>query len=119
VANKIYILKDQSGTIICQKMIEANAIFDRMKGLMFTKEMPSCDGFLISPCNSIHTFFMVFNLDVLFLDKNYKVVKALYNLPPWRMTLIYFQAHKVLEMKAGDMKRDIKKGDVLEAVCLN
>lgn len=117
--NKTYILKNQAGEVICNKMIIANRIFDRMKGLMFSEKMPDCDGFLIAPCNSIHTFFMLYKLDVLFLDKNFGVVKALYDLSPWRMTWIYFKSHQVLEMKAGTMKKNIKSGEKLEAICIN
>lgn len=117
--NKIYTLKDQTGKIICKKMIVADGFFERLKGLMFSTEMPGCDGFLISRCNSIHTFFMLYSLDVLFLDKNFLVIKALYNLSPWRITWMYFKAHQVLEMNAGTMEKDIKTGDKLEALCLN
>ena len=117
--NKIYTLKNQSEGIICKKMIIADQMFSRMKGLMFSIELPDCDGFLISPCNSIHTFFMLYSLDILFLDKNFIVIKAIYDLSPWRMTWMYFRAHQVLEMKAGSMIKDIKVGDKLEAICLN
>lgn len=119
MANKIYTLKDQTGQIICKQMIVADQIFDRMKGLMFSTELPDCDGFLIAPCNSIHTFFMLYSLDILFLDKNFTVVKALYDLSPWRMTWMYFKAHQVLEMKAGTMKKGIKAGEKFEAICIN
>lgn len=115
----MYVLKNQNGDMVCNKMIVANQIFDRMKGLMFSTELPSCDGFLISPCNSIHTFFMLYSLDVLFLDRDFKVVKALYDLHPWRMTWVYFKAHQVLEMKAGTLRKDIKVGDKLEAICIS
>ncbi len=104
--------------MICNKMVVADQIFDRMKGLMFSTELPSCDGFLISPCNSIHTFFMLYSLDVVFLDKNFKVVKAVYDLKPWRMSWIYFKAHQVLEMKAGTLQKGIMAGDQFEAVCI-
>jgi hypothetical protein len=119
VENKSFVLKNQMGEILCHKMIIANHMFDRMKGLMFSEKLPDCDGFLISPCNSIHTFFMLYNLDVLFLDKNFNVVSVVYDLSPWRMTWIYFKATQVLEMKAGTMKKNIKKGEKLEAICIN
>lgn len=115
----MYKLKDQKNEVICQKMMIANNILDRMKGLMFSKELPACDGFLISPCNSIHTFFMLYNLDVIFLDKNYYVIKVIYDLSPWKMTWIYFRANQVLEMKAGTLKKGIQNGDKLEAICIN
>lgn len=119
MADKVYILKDAKGEIICHKMIVASRMIDRMKGLMFTETMPDCDGFLIAPCTSIHTFFMLFKLDVLFLDRNFLVIKSVYDLSPWRMTWFYFRAYQTLEMKAGTMKKNIKAGDKLEAICLN
>jgi uncharacterized membrane protein (UPF0127 family) len=119
VENKMHNLKDQHGKFICKKMVTAANSFERMKGLMFSTELPDCDGFLIAPCNSIHTFFMLYNIDVLFLDKNFKAVKVIYNLSPWKMTWMYFKAHQVLEMKAGTMEKDIKIGDKFEAVCIN
>ncbi len=117
--SKKFVLKNQIGEVVCNKMVVANKFFDRMKGLMLSTEMPDCDGFLISPCNSIHTFFMLYSLDLLFLDKDFKVVKAVYDLRPWRMSWIYFRSYQVLEMKAGTLKKDIKSGDRLEAICLN
>lgn len=115
----MYKLKDQNGMVICNRMIVADKMFDRLKGLMFSSELPDCDGFLISPCNSIHTFFMLYSLDVVFLNKNFEVVKALYDLSPWKLTRMYFKAHQVLEMKAGTMKKNIMVGDKLEALCIS
>ena len=117
--NKIYQLKTASGELICKKMILANTMFSRMKGLMFATELPECDGLLLRPGNSIHTFFMLISLDVIFLDKNLKVVKVFYDLRPWRMTRIYFKAHQVLEMKAGTLRKNVNVGDTLEAICIN
>jgi uncharacterized membrane protein (UPF0127 family) len=119
VENKNYILKTANGEVICQKMIVADDMFSRMKGLMFSEKLPDCDGFLITPCNSIHTFFMLYSLDLLFLDRDFKIVKAVYDLRPWRMSWIYFKSHQVLEMKAGTLKKDLKTGDKLEALCIS
>lgn len=117
--NKIYKLIQKNGEVICHKMVTAQNIFSRMMGLMFSAELPDCDGFLISPCNSIHTFFMRYSLDILFLDKNFKIVKAIYGLSPWRMTWIYLKSSHVLEMKAGTMKKGLNAGETLEAICIN
>ena len=117
--NKIYQLKNNSGEIVCKKMVVASNIFSRMKGLMFSTKLPDCDGFLISPCNSIHTFFMLYDLDVVFLDNDFKIVKILRRLSPWRMSWIYFKARHVLEMKGGTLIENIKCGDSLEALCIN
>lgn len=117
--SKAYELKLADGDVICRKMIVASGLLDRMKGLMFSEELPDCDGFLINPCNSIHTFFMRYPLDVVFLDSDFKVVKVMYDLAPWRMTGIYFKSSQVLEMKAGTLKKNITPGDKLEAICIS
>ena len=118
MTTKTYQLKTSNGEIICKKMIVANTMLSRMKGLMFATEIPG-DGLLLKPGNSIHTFFMLMSLDVVFLDKNFKVVKVIYNMTPWKMTRIYFKAHQVLEMKEGTLKKNLNPGEMLEAICIN
>lgn len=117
--NKKYKLVAKDGEIICHQMLVENNLFGRMKGLMFSSELPDCDGFLINPCNSIHTFFMRYALDVIFLDRNFKIIKIIYNLNPWKMTGIYFKSHQVLEMKAGTLKKQLSPGEKLEAICIS
>lgn len=117
--NKIYKLKSSTGEIICHKMVVANNLLSRMKGLMFSADLPDCDGFLIRPCNSIHTFFMRYPLDILFMDQDFKIIKVLYDLSPWKMTWIYFKSYQVLEMKAGTLSKKVNSGEKLEAVCIS
>jgi uncharacterized membrane protein (UPF0127 family) len=85
----------------------------RVIGLMF-KARPQGDGLLLEPCNSIHTFFMRYSLDIVFLSRSNEVVKIIRDLKPWRMTRIYFKARKTLEVPAGKLPMDIKVGDILE-----
>jgi hypothetical protein len=103
---------------LAQKAMLADSMFSRMKGLMFSKGLGEMDALLISPCNSIHTFFMRFNLDLVFIGKG-KVVKVIRNLPPWRMTRPYFRASQVLELEAGTLDARVKEGDSVEVVCIN
>lgn len=111
--NKLIKYKSESGEIISERIKVANNMFSRMKGLMFTEFMEGYDALLIKPCNSIHTFFMLMNIDVVFLDEKNLVVKIIYDLAPWRMTRIYFKSNKVLEMKAGTLNKNLKIGEVL------
>lgn len=104
---------------VAEAAIEATSALTRLKGLMFAKEMVGYDGLFIRPCNSIHTFFMRFPIDVLFMNKNFKIIKIVKNLSPWRMTRMYFSAHQVLEIKGGTLDERIQEGDVLEVVCIN
>ncbi|MDP2928378.1 MAG: DUF192 domain-containing protein, partial [Candidatus Omnitrophota bacterium] len=56
---------------------------------------------ILDPCNSVHTFFMCFAIDILFVDKDYRIVKTLPKLKPNRITRIYWQAIRVIELPAG------------------
>ena len=105
--------------IICKKIKKAESIEDRMIGLMFRKSIhEGFDGLLLNPCKSIHTFFMRFPIDVLFLNRELKVVKIIKNLKPWRITGLYFRADQVLEMSIGSIPESLKIGDELEIICI-
>lgn len=100
--------------ILSDNILVADNPASRMIGLMFRKKLVGSDGLLLDPCNSIHTFFMRYSLDIVYLSKTNQVVKIIRNLKPWRMTLIYFKARKTLELPAGQLPADIKEGDILE-----
>ncbi len=92
---------------------------DRLIGLMFRKEMNGFDGLLIGRCNSIQTCFMRYPIDVIFLDKDDKIVKVMRNVKPWRITYPRFKARKVLELAGGSLISSISEGSSLEIVCIN
>lgn len=106
-------LVTKTGEVICQNVRIAERFDERLLGLMFSKDLEKENGLLISPCNSIHTFFMRYPIDIVFMDKNFKVVKAIYNIKPWRMTLMYWRATQVLEMKAGALSKKLNLNDEL------
>ena len=60
----------------------ADSFFSRLLGLMGKKEMKDNRALLITKCNSIHTFFMRFNMDAVFVDKNMTVKKAVKSIKP-------------------------------------
>jgi uncharacterized membrane protein (UPF0127 family) len=119
VENKFMMIKNSKGEIICEHTKVADSFKSRLIGLMFSKDLGNSNGLLIAPCNSIHTFFMNYSLDVVFLDRKFRVIKVIYDMHPWRMTLMYFRAHQVLEMKAGTLNSNIKVGDNFEVKCIN
>ena len=104
----------KTGEILAVKVDVAKDIFSRMIGLMFKNSLGESDGLLIAPCNSIHTFFMKFNLDIIFMNSESQVVKVIEDIPPWRITRMYWSARKVLELKGGTLKGSLSKGDYLE-----
>ena len=89
----------------------ADTFIKRFLGYMF-RTAPHYDAIMIKPCNSIHTFFMKFDIDVIFLDKNMKVIKKINALKPWKMVMPIKEGVMVIETKAGKFK-NIKIGDTV------
>lgn len=113
------IVLKKTGEDIAFNVRPAKTELSRIVGLMFNKEMVGFDGLLIDRCNSIHTFFMRYSIDVLFLDNDNRIVKIFRNLVPWRVTFPRFRARKVLELKGGSLSEAVQEGEVLEFVCSN
>ena len=85
-------------------------------GLMFKKCLSSGEALLIDPCNSIHSCFMNFSIDVLFINKKNEIVHIIKNMKPWRFSSIHFNSKKVLELSAGTIDDNVCVGDQLEFV---
>lgn len=103
-----------NGKVIAENIILAESFYHRLLGLMFKDKIEDGNGLLITPCNSIHTFFMKYSLDIVFIGYNNKVVKIIRNLSPWKMTWIYINAYKALELPAGTLTSELKEGDMIE-----
>lgn len=100
--------------LIINNMTVANNFFKRLKGYMFSSPIGEQDGLLIPHCNSIHTFFMNFNLDVIFLDKKDTVKYIRKNVTPHKILLPVLSSSKVVELSAGTIdKYKIDIGDTL------
>ena len=96
----------------------ANGFWTRFKGLMLTKAMADDAALLLAHCNSVHTAFMRFPIDVLYLDKSGCVVKCVPHLKPWRGSFGKSRhstsAVHCLELTAGSIARlQIQEGDWL------
>ncbi|HOJ77786.1 MAG TPA: DUF192 domain-containing protein [Bacillota bacterium] len=92
----------------------ATTFLTRLRGLMFYQRMPQIDGLLFSPCNSIHTFWMRFAIDVIFMDRSGRILAVYEKLPPNRVTKTIKNAYYVLEAEAGFADRfKVKTGDCL------
>ena len=106
----------ESGHILGENIKTAHKFFDRLIGLMFIKEMKGMDGLLIENSNSIHNCFVRFPIDVVFLNRELKVIKIIRSFKPWRFSWIYFGASRVLELPEGKIPENMKKGDYLEVI---
>ena len=79
----------------------ANSFWPRFRGLIGSKPLQPGKGLLIVPCSSIHTHFMSFPIDVLYLNREREVVGIDHSLPPWRLGRFFKQVRCVLELPAG------------------
>ena len=87
------------------EVLIADTFFTRFAGLMFRKKLPAATGLFLAPCNSVHMCFMRFTIDVIYLDKDCRIVKVVKNLKPWIGLSMCSQAWAVLEMTAGEADR--------------
>jgi uncharacterized protein len=92
----------------------ADSPLPRMRGLMGAPGLPAGEGLLLTPAPAIHTAFMRFPIDALFLDANMRVVEIVERLRPWRIAS-QRKARAVLELAAGESaRRGVEVGDMLE-----
>jgi uncharacterized membrane protein (UPF0127 family) len=86
----------------------------RMRGLIGRRGLPEGQGLLLRPAPAIHTGFMRFSVDALFLDRDLTVVDIVPRLDPWRVASSR-HARSVLELAAGEAaRRGVQVGDRLE-----
>jgi hypothetical protein len=79
----------------------ADTSLERGTGLLKDSGLAEGHGLWIVPCNSIHSFWMKFVFDAIFLDKELRVVHLVREMKPWRISKIKFSAKSVLELPAG------------------
>jgi uncharacterized membrane protein (UPF0127 family) len=92
----------------------AQTLWSRMKGLLGTRDLSREQGLWIHHCNSIHTFFMNYAIDCVFVDRELKVKALKKNIRPGRMTMPVWGADSVIEMSAGQIDRlGLQQGDQL------
>ena len=97
-------LRNSNGQIVCVRCAIASRPLRRMRGLLGRRELAADAGVLLSPASSVHTFFMRFPIDVVFLDEELAVVGVAPWVSPWRLRGLRGTRH-VLELAAGAAER--------------
>jgi uncharacterized protein len=107
------VLLGPEGQVVCERCDLADGFASRGRGLLGRTELHSGQGMLIRPTWSVHTAFMRFAIDVVFLDGELTILKIAHRLRPWRAALRR-GAHQALELPAGESERiGIHVGDRL------
>jgi uncharacterized protein len=100
--------------VLANAVDQADTFIKRLKGLMFTNEFPLGNSLHIKPCNSIHTFFMKYEIDILFLDEDQKVIDLQKEMVPGKIKVCK-KASSVIELPARTIeKTETKIGDYIQ-----
>ncbi len=111
-----HILNATRASTVCERAVLADRPLSRMRGLLGRRELASGEGLLLTPAPAIHTAFMRFAIDALFLDAELRVLRIRARLAPWRAAS-QRHARFVLELPAGEAARvGVEVGDRLELV---
>src|SRR2546421_423045 len=110
---KVVRLTANDGRVVCERCSLAESAFSRMRGLLGRSGLDTGEGILLRPAGSIHTAFMRFAIDAVFLDRDLAVLKVAPALRPWRAARAS-GARAVLELAAGEAeRRGLRPGDRL------
>src|SRR5262245_35165943 len=106
-----------TGRCLAEEVTLANTFFKRLRGLMFRRRLGEAEAIWLRLCNGVHTFWMFFAIDVIFLDQQLRIVKLVENMRPFRVTRPHLAAGSVLELSAHKISQaGLKVGDQLEIV---
>ena len=97
-------LLSERGEVVCEHCVVADRPLTRLRGLLGRRKLPPGEGLLIRPAGAVHTSFMRFPIDVVFLDRELTVLDVVDGLVPWRAAGRR-GAHAVLELAAGERAR--------------
>ena len=104
----------ERGTILATNLQVADTAPKRSKGLLGRDGLAHGEGLWIIPCESVHTFFMRFPIDLVYLDRKNKIRKIRSAVGPWRLSAC-LSAHSILELPAGTIHdTQSQVGDTLE-----
>src|ERR671930_2016312 len=109
-------IEDARGRVVCESCAVADRPLARLRGLLGRRELPAGNGLLLRPAPSIHTWFMRFPIDAVFLSADLEVLGVRSEMPAWRMAGGR-GARAVLELAAGEAaRRGVTAGSRLRVV---
>jgi len=111
---KILVRNQTRHTVLAASADVADTSAKRRVGLLKHTGLEPGQGLWIVPCESVHSFFMKFAIDLVYLDRKRKVRKVRHGMAPWRMS-VCLTAHSILELPAGTVKSTgTQRGDQLQ-----
>jgi uncharacterized membrane protein (UPF0127 family) len=112
-AHSLALVNQRTDEAVAERVEVAVTRRARRKGLLGRTAFDGSRALVLAPCVAVHTMFMRFPIDVVFVDAEGRALRTIPNLAPWRMAIDPF-AHAVVEMPAGSLaQRHVKIGDRL------
>jgi hypothetical protein len=100
LSEQITVVNERTGAVLAESLVSAQDSQSRRKGWLGRTSPPRGEAIWILPCEAIHCFFMHFPIDVVFLDRELRVVQVRRSVKPWRIA-ICVKAYSVMEFPEG------------------
>jgi hypothetical protein len=98
------IINQTRNTVLADKARIADSFLSRLIGLLNCSGLRQGEALVLSPSNSIHSFFMRFTFDAIFLDRGQQVIALIPGLKPFRISRVYFNAVSTIELPVGSIQ---------------
>lgn len=95
------LINTKNDRLLADRITVASKFLSRLRGLMGKPGLEKGEALIILPCKSVHTFFMRFDIDVVFLDRDCVVLHTIENMKPYRWSSFISKSYMVVEMPAG------------------
>jgi uncharacterized protein len=113
LGTELTVVRREDGRVVCERCRVAASPSSRLRGLLGKKGLQAGEGLLLRPASSIHTWFMRFPIDAVFVEEDGTVARIASNLGPWRAAGRR-GAKVVIELASGECeRRGLKTGDKL------
>jgi hypothetical protein len=107
------LVNERTGAVVASALEAAVDSTSRNRGLLGRDSLPEGHAIVLAPCNSVHTFFMRFPIDIAFVARDGQVVKVVEHLRAWRIALS-LRSFATIEFAAGALGGDgVAAGDRL------
>lgn len=113
------LLDEETGNVLAEKIETADSFWSRLRGLMFRREFEKGEALLFGFSKPkkfrIHTFFVFFPIDLIYLNEEFEVLEIEEGLPPWRVYNPSVEASYLVELPAGEIEQfGVEGGDELK-----
>ena len=98
------IINQTRNIILADKARSADSFLSRLVGLLNCSGLDQGEALVLSPSNSIHSFFMRFTFDAIFLNRAQEVIALIPRFKPFRISQVYFNAISTIELPAGTIQ---------------